>query len=539
MAYRWWAVGILLIFLVILALLIAYNWDGEQHEQLPSATLSISPDIFTLSEGHDVTLLLSFDSTNDQPIAADISWEIATSGDTGAIAYPSSTNGSATNATGRLMVLYSAPQDVDRDNQSVTITAAAYWHGTRYLAQAQGFIYPVMTSTKLDLFDSPKSVIAGETVQLQAVLRTRHNDTWFPLTGQHITATLFLPNGTDLEPFPAFSAVTDNKGMATVSVFLSDVERATTAVCWVSMAQNLTGEIDYAGCYRITNITFLPEQPSDFPVVLIHGWAGSATNWLLNYTWFNITQKLQQQGHHVLDFDTITPGIQFLRYDPGWQDHHIPWIAARVNDAIERALVLNGYHADQTVDIVAHSMGGLVSRFLAEHDGADVDYWNDSWMPGDSGYPWYGDGDVDITLSSDQIDDLIVVGTPCHGVPPDINASLLAALEYLHFPWWIGQVQDMIYHSKFLDAMGYQACNLVDYYAVGGDIGFIVGTPMDFNEDNITSMSDGLVPTESPYLDGCPLYVVTGSAWPTGNADHVSMLAVNEDVHEYILSNLC
>ena len=96
----------------------------------------------------------------------------------------------------------------------------------------------------------------------------------------------------------------------------------------------------------------------------------------------------------------------------------------------------------------------------------------------------------------------------------------------------------MIYHSKFLEAMGYNGTDIVDYYGVGGDIGFIAGVPVDFDGDGITHTSDGLVPAESPYLNGRPLYIVDGKAWPAGDCDHISEIAINQDVHDYIIEHL-
>lgn len=539
MAKRWQGVLVSLALLIAATLIIIHPWDGGGGAEEVSATLRIAPQNFTLQEGKSTPLYLSFVSSQGLPIAANISWQLVASGNTGSITYFSSSNTSATNASGHLRVTYHAPADVNVLNHSITITAAAHWQGTDYIARAQGIVYPVLHTTKLSLAGHPGTVISGETIVLHSSLRVAEGTSWAPLAGKRLSATFFLLNGSRLIPWRTTSFATDAQGMARIPFFMSDVNTTTTVVCWVRMPQNLTGEVDYAGCDRVTNITVIPERPGDFPVVLIHGWGGSVSNWLLNYTWWNLSQKLQQHGHTVLDFDPSTPGIQFLRYDPGWQDHHISWIAARVNDEIERALVMNGYPPHQTIDIVAHSMGGLVARFLAEHRGADVDYWNESWTPGDPGHPWFGDGIPDITIGGERIDDLIVVGTPCHGVPPNVNASLLNILGYLYFPWWACPVQDMIYTSKFLDAMGYQASDLVDYYAVGGDIGFMVGPPRDFNGDGIPAHSDGLVPTESPYLEDRPLYVVQGKAWPQGDADHISLIAINDSVHRYILDHLC
>ncbi|HDS59460.1 MAG TPA: hypothetical protein ENN54_04120 [Thermoplasmatales archaeon] len=358
MAPRWPGALAALALVLTVALVLAYLWGGGGEAEEVSATLDISPQKFSLQEGESITLHLSFASSRGLPIAANVSWQLIASGNTGSITYLSSANTSATNASGHLQVRYHAPADVNVLSHSVSITAAARWQGTDYVARAEGTVRPLLHATRLSLTGNPGTVIAGETVTLYASLRAAEGDTWSPLGGKRLSATFFVRNGSRLVPWHSTGVTTDGQGMARIPFFMSDVEASTPVVCWVRLPQNLTGEVDYAGCDRVTNITVIPERPGDFPVVLIHGWGGSVSTWLLNHTWWNLTQKLQQHGHTVLDFDPSTPGIQFLRYDPGWQNHHISWIAARVNERIERALVMNGYPPDQTVDIVAHSMGG-------------------------------------------------------------------------------------------------------------------------------------------------------------------------------------
>jgi hypothetical protein len=96
----------------------------------------------------------------------------------------------------------------------------------------------------------------------------------------------------------------------------------------------------------------------------------------------------------------------------------------------------------------------------------------------------------------------------------------------------------MIYHAPFLEAMGYTGCDVVDYHAIGGDIGYIFGNPVDFDGDGTPHYSDGLCPTESPYLTGKPFLLIQGAAWPNGAADHLSLIMINDTVHDYILTHL-
>ncbi|MEA2054393.1 MAG: hypothetical protein U9O96_04670 [Candidatus Thermoplasmatota archaeon] len=535
-------ISIIAVFILILitSVLLYYWWVDQNGEREPSAVLDVDHKSFTIYEGNCISICLSFKSKENYPIATDVEWEITAAGDTGKITYPPGINVSATNLSGMLSAVYHAPDDVDVMNHTVKIVARTAWQGEKYTAEINGTVQPILHKTRLSLSCSRKKMIAGETAIIKATLMGYVNQKWQPMANKTIEWAFFGKenNTATLKKLGERKSVTNYAGKSEIPFFLSDANDTMNIICSAKFEQNLSGDVDYTECSRLTNVTVVPEKPGDFPVVLIHGWIVSSTDWLLNYTWWNLTQKLEQRGFKILDFDISKPGIQYLTYDPDWKDRHIPWIAARVNDEIEKALVLNGYSPNQTIDIVAHSMGGLVSRFTAEHGGADVDYWNDSWMPGDEGCPWYGDGDPDINIGGEQIDDLIVVGTPCHGVPPGINSSILKIIGYLYFPWWIGQVPDMIYNSKFLEAMGYRGTDMVDYYAVGGDIGFIFGMPMDFDGDGTAHTSDGLCPTESSYLEGKPLYIVEGKAWPNGNADHVSLTAINDDVHEYIISKL-
>jgi len=526
--------------IILVSAILLYSWADSRHsEEKPAAMLEVQPKNFTIYEGGSVSINLSFKDRNGKPISADVEWQISATGNTGKITYPPDVNVSSTNSSGMVSVIYHAPDDVDVMNLPVKILAKAIWNGKNYTAEINGTIKPILHNTTVSISSTRKKMIAGETCHIEATLIGYIDEKWKPLANKTVKFTFFeKENGSTLKKVWEKIGTTNPAGKVEVPFFISDVNSTADIICSAKFERNLSGETDYEGCSRLLNITVVPEKPGDFPVVLIHGWIGSTTNWLLNYTWWNLSQELQQKGFKLLDFDVSKPGIQFLAYEPDWQDHHISWIAARVSEKIEQALVWNGYPPNQTIDIVAHSMGGLVSRFMAEHGGADVDYWNDSWMPGDDGYPWYGDGDPDVHINGEQIDDLIAVGTPCHGVPPGINESIQNVIGYLYFPSWIAQVPDMIYHSKFLEAMGYNGTDMVDYYGVGCDIGFIAGMPMDFDGDGIAHTSDGLVPTESPYLTGKAFYILEGKAWPAGDCDHISEIAINQDVHDYIIEHL-
>ncbi|RLF44134.1 MAG: hypothetical protein DRN29_08965 [Thermoplasmata archaeon] len=515
-------IAVLSIFLLAISL---NELKGKKREHI-EVELNITPPRFSIQEGKSREIEIEL-KVNNMPYVAKINWSIESGGNTGKLVFK---NESFTGIDGKLKAIYYAPQDVDEMEQKVKITAKVEINGKVYNAICNVTVYPHLYQTLIEIDAKKQKMIAGETNMLQARLFV-FIDRWLPLTNKTVKWKFYVNNKT-IEKV----SKTDSLGITKIPFFFSNAKENISVVAEATFERNLSGEIDFDGCSANLSFNIVPEKPGDFPVVLIHGWGGNIADALLNFTWWNLTKKLIANGFKVLDFDITKPGIQWLSYEPGWfEEHHIPWIAARVCEKIQNALILNGYPPNQTIDIVAHSMGGLIARFIAEHYMADVDYWNKSWNG--IGYPWYGDGDADITISPFQIDDLIVIGTPCHGVPPNINESLLRSIiRYAYFPWWIAQVPDMIYGSPFLEAMGYEGTDLVDYYGIGGDIGF--GQPVDFDGDGIAHRSDGLCPAESPYLEGRPLYILEGAAWPVGKEDHMSLIAINDKVHEYIIQHL-
>jgi len=517
---------IFLLFLIILLIIVVASFGVKEKSGENKVEIRINPQNFSIMENESREIEVMVE-VNGIPYMAEVNWILNSTGDTGEVVMK---NNASTNASGRIAAIYYAPSDVDEEEHHVDIVAKVKVEGKIYVTTCHVTVLPDIHQTMIEVKCNRKNMIAGETAWVTARAYIFMGK-WIPLAG--------VPLKWSYDEGEKEGMVkTDNLGMAKIPVFYSNAERNITLTINIRMKENLSGDIDYSASNASISINITPEKPGDFPVVLIHGWIGSTSNALINYTWYNLTQKLVEKGFKVLDFDTTKPGIQWLTYQPSWlKEHHISWVAARVSEMIQQALILNGYPPNQTIDIVAHSMGGLVARFMAEHYMADVDYWNRSWDG--SGYPWYGDGDPDVLIGPYQIDDLIAVATPCHGVPPSVNESFLRSIiKYAYFPWWMAQVPDMIYHSPFLETMGYNSSSLVDYYAVGGDIGVILGEAMDFDGDGIAHYSDGLVPAESPYLNGRPLYILEGKAWPLGEEDHISIIAINEKVHDYILHHL-
>lgn len=229
-----------------------------------------------------------------------------------------------------------------------------------------------------------------------------------------------------------------------------------------------------------------------YPIVLIHGWTGSASSWS------SMIPKLQAQGFTVLDFNTSTAGTQALSYTPT-AGQHIPAIAKQVQDKIQAALVANGYPATQPVDIVAHSMGGLVARFLIEHPGADVDSFDSTG--------WHGDGVADIRTDwAARIDDLVMLGTPNHGTWEGWVPGTLGG-----FGAWNASGGDMKPGSTFLTKMGYAEKAGESYTSIGGDPSYGQFLKYDYTGDGVKHGFDGVVPAESPYVTGANFDLVSSN----------------------------
>lgn len=262
-------------------------------------------------------------------------------------------------------------------------------------------------------------------------------------------------------------------------------------------------------------VAFLPAPSQalegNYPIVLIPGWHGNAD------TFREMIPKLTAQGFTVIDFDSSTPGIQAMGYAPTAGGQHIPYVAGKiVEEKIQAALAANGFPSTQKIDIIAHSMGGLVSRFLIEKPGADVDSWS-------STTGWYGDGVADVRSDwASRVDDLLMLGTPNHGtwegwVPANIGG----------FGNWNPTGGDMFTGSKFLTLMGYAEKSGETYRCVGGDPQYLQWMKYDYDGDGVKHGFDGVVPAESPYVTGCTMDYVAGHHGEMVTADQAVDLVIN------------
>jgi len=234
------------------------------------------------------------------------------------------------------------------------------------------------------------------------------------------------------------------------------------------------------------------DRHAHYPVVLIHGWNGNGSSFS------TLIPRLEAAGAKVVDFSPKTPGVQAMTYAPTSSDEHIPYIACKiVQQKIKAALARNGYPNTQKIDVVGHSMGGLVARFLIERPGADVDYWNSDG--------WYGDGTPDCDTDwASRIDDLVMLGTPNHGT----FEAWLAGIVGGGLGVWSGSAGDMSPGSTFLTKMGYAEPSGERYSCIGGDLGDGGPLQFDYTGDGVKHGFDGTVPAESPYVSGCTFDIV-------------------------------
>lgn len=230
-----------------------------------------------------------------------------------------------------------------------------------------------------------------------------------------------------------------------------------------------------------------PAHEGNYPILLVHGWTGTGSSF------DEMIPKLQAQGLTVLDCDSSKSGTQALTYAPTASSQHISYVAGKIlQPKIDSCLTANGYSTSQKIDIVAHSMGGLVSRFLVEKGGADVDYWS-------STTGWYGDGVADVSTKwKSQIDDLIMLGTPNHGT---ILAWVPSTLPV--FGVWTSSGADMKPGSKLLSLMGTSEPAGEYYSCGGGNPWYLQALQYDFDGDAVKHGFDGVVPAESPFMTGC------------------------------------
>jgi hypothetical protein len=211
------------------------------------------------------------------------------------------------------------------------------------------------------------------------------------------------------------------------------------------------------------------------PVVLVAGVASRGDGFA------RLIATLQAQGTPVLDFDPARPGAQPFTFVPSRPDQHVADVAAgMLQPAIKAALARGSFDPErQHVDIVAHSVGGLLARFLVERPGGAVD---PTWAA--------------------RVDDLVMVATPNHG---SSFGARLAGSD--HQPVWNGIARDFRPGSQLLADLGGAEPRGEVYTVIGGEAWPLNWWRSDVDGDGHSHGMDGVVPAESPALTGALLVV--------------------------------
>lgn len=174
------------------------------------------------------------------------------------------------------------------------------------------------------------------------------------------------------------------------------------------------------------------------PIVLVHGWNGDSS------TWDGLRESLVDEGYPVLDFTSITGGPS-LHYDTSVGG--IAYEASKeVAPDVAAALRGAGYPAGQRFDVVAHSMGGLVTRWLVEHAGERI---TEAGTAVQTPTGW-----------SAQVRTLTMLATPNHGANFDCGSTAC---------------KEMTPGSDFLGYLGYRAgARAAGYRTLAGDADQVV-----------------------------------------------------------------
>lgn len=232
--------------------------------------------------------------------------------------------------------------------------------------------------------------------------------------------TLTHGGATDPDGDSVTYTIARSGGRTDVAAVCRNVATTSCALSPLAAGDNILVTIratDTYGAHSDTELSFTTR----LPIVLIHGWNGN------NETWTGLYEALRREGYPILDFTAVT-GTRLLEYDT-IPHGGIPVAAnEEVSPSIRRALIEGGYSAFQRVDIIAHSMGGLVARHLIETPGESVDFDYDP--------------EVDRTTKTPlrwaaQVRTLTTLATPHHGTttpgPFDSARQMMPGSAYLSY----------------------------------------------------------------------------------------------------------
>lgn len=133
---------------------------------------------------------------------------------------------------------------------------------------------------------------------------------------------------------------------------------------WAELSALVTSSLAMPFGRRLAADSLSADCRHDTPVVLVHGLFGSATNFP------TLRQRLERNG--IARFTSFTYGPRI--------DYQVlaPQLGAFIEAVCERS-------GSAQVDVVGHSLGGLIARWLIEHgDGARIRRLVSL------GSPWYG-----------------------------------------------------------------------------------------------------------------------------------------------------
>jgi pimeloyl-ACP methyl ester carboxylesterase len=237
----------------------------------------------------------------------------------------------------------------------------------------------------------------------------------------------------------------------------------------------------------------MSKPPMPIPIVLVHGWHGDEDSWA------GIAPWLKSNGYEVNIFN----------YDSSSAAENV---ATKLSIYIRAILDPNndGINEYSKVDIIAHSFGGLVSRYYIEQEGGDK-----------------------------YVRNLIMLGTPNHGSPladlitgisdrqPSVELKILVTLyssDSDRNSLSTLQLRTIPYNLFLANLNSHFHTGQTDYFTIAGFEHFWPSSAFIQGED------DGIVPLESVKLPGVPNYCVklthTTLANPSSDAVKSILLSI-------------
>ena len=231
-------------------------------------------------------------------------------------------------------------------------------------------------------------------------------------------------------------------------------------LCIVVLVPAVGGVVlPHLGVARSTALATGSSGRGSFPVVLVAGLASDGGGFQ------PLLRELRANGVVVLDFDVDRPGVQPFTFFPRSRTDSVPTIAVeQLGPQVKEALAREGFDpSTQQIDVVAHSYGGLLARWLVEREG---------WGP--------------------LVDDLVMVATPHRGTEFGFRIATLGSGH----EEWDGVGGDIRPGSSTLRQLSRQEPPGETYTTIAGD-------PVALRWLRIAGAGfDGTVPTSAALLPG-------------------------------------